>query len=1206
MNEAGELQNPHQSQHNRSDLIIIRVLIANAYNLISKSEIKKTTVKRLVFFILLISIVTCTYCQTPNLTFEHFTVDDGLLANSVNDILEDKEGFLWFATNAGLNRFDGYEFKPFVRDPGDSNSIEMSQTTHIIESTEGNLWIGIYDNKFALYDKKKDRFQHYDINVLTTKFLEDRNGDLWIHSYRWLWKLKKGESDCDSIPEAGYTGGKALYMDQSGIIWIGTWDGLVKHDPEMNSYSTYHLGSTVTSFLEDDDNNFWISTLGNGLILFDRDNEKHISFQNIPGDPGSLSHNTVTAIYEDNKNNFWVGTENGLNLFDRKNGKFTRFQHDVSDPSSLSANKITDICEDRAGNIWISTTGGGVNMLRGHLNPFYHYKNDPDNPYSLSHNNVSSFFERPNGNVWVGTKGGLNLFERNSNKFIKYPPLNDEIVCGLGILEDSEGYVWVTSQGSKVTSRVLNRFRPTEDHGFTNKRTFIFAPWSIIEDSHRNVWSVSLFVFGRYDMDQDIENTYPGDDKDDSSDLKTGEINSVHEDQEKNIWISAPHGLYLYDPENDHFMQYRDEEINRIVDDKEGELILAKPNGIINYDWRNNKYTQYLDLGPITLIGAVMDDHGNFWVISPNGLYWINPKTRVTKKYDHTDGMHINQFNVWSTMKSRTGELFFGGDTGFIVFHPDSIIDDPYIPPIVITDFLLSNQSVPVKGNFGDTAKFRSPLDNAINYVEEVVLPNNQNIFSFEFAALNYNSPSQNMYKYRLDGFNEDWIYTNASNRVATYTNIDPGEYEFIVKGSNNDGLWNEEGRLIRIIILPAWWQTWWAVVIYMLATVGFLFGIVRFLLIRQNLKNKIELEHIQVLKMKKLDKMKSEFFTNISHEFRTPLTLILGPLKQLLENESDIDKHSRLSMMARNSRKLLFLVNQFLDFAKMKSGKLALQAEETDLVTFTKRRFASFESLALTRNINYQFQSDISELRVYLDKNKFEKVMVNLISNAFKFTPGGEDIIIKVKQNVSNPEVDKGHGIAEVVVKDRGIGIDRKELSNIFQRYFQVPNINSGIQTGTGIGLTMVREMVELHHGVVNVKSKKGKGSTFKIYLPLGKSHLTKKELVLVEEFTPELIYDQSFPRPITKDLPQRKLLDEDGFKHLLVIDDNADMRTYVKEILQNDFIVEEAINGSEGIERAIEHVPDLVISDIMMPVMDGIDFCHTLNRMNGLVIYQ
>ena len=510
-------------------------------------------------------------------------------------------------------------------------------------------------------------------------------------------------------------------------------------------------------------------------------------------------------------------------------------------------------------------------------------------------------------------------------------------------------------------------------------------------------------------------------------------------------------------------------------------------------------------------------------------------------------------------------------------------------PPLAITDFKISNQSVSVGDSLGKTPL----LTQVIYHTKSITLPHNQT-FSFEFSALDYTNPTKNHYSYILEGFDTEWSPPDTKH-TATYTSLWEGNYTFRVIGSNSDGVWNEEGTFINIKILPPPWRTWWAYGLYAIALFSVFRIIFRAFMARERLKGNLRLEKMELEKAKKLDQVKTQFFANVSHEFRTPLTLILGPLKQIHEGTFKGDTHTVTGVMIRNSKRLLRLINQLLDFTKLEAGKVPLQASIGDLVEFNRTMFSAFESIAKNRGLDYLFQSNVSTLPAYYDQEKLEKVLINLLSNAFKFTRNNGSINLKMRAPVKDLEVDKGDGVVEISIEDSGKGIPSDKLLLIFNRFYQVDSSYTRNQEGTGIGLALAKELVELHHGKITVISKQGEGSTFIIHLPLGKSHLQNEELAVRKGYQ---AFDTTAIEALRESLTIPAILDHQNgdLPLLLVIDDNVDMRLYLREVLSETYRVVEASDGSKGWDLALEQIPDMIISDVMMPEMDGHQLCEQL----------
>jgi signal transduction histidine kinase/DNA-binding response OmpR family regulator len=609
----------------------------------------------------------------------------------------------------------------------------------------------------------------------------------------------------------------------------------------------------------------------------------------------------------------------------------------------------------------------------------------------------------------------------------------------------------------------------------------------------------------------------------------------------------------------------------------------------------------YLEFEHGNSLACLQDNTGNLWFGTKRGIVKYDIEQKRYKRFDESDGLYISDFNSLSAFsKTSDGYLLFGSNKGFVMFHPDSIQVNSSTYPIAFTDFKLFNRSVPLRGSGQDTLQYSTPLDQTIPFTDQITLTDDQNIFSFEFSVLNFASAAKCQYKYRLEGFNDEWTYTDSRHRQATYTNLDPGEYQFLVSGSNEDGIWSEETLSMIIHVLPPPWRTWWAYILYVSAFLGLIFGSFRFFIIRERLKGKLELEHLELRKMQELDKMKTQFFANISHELRTPLTLILGPIKQMFKDTFKGDPKTIMGMVIRNGNRLMNLINQLLDYSKLEAGSIKLQVSEGDMISFQKLMFAHFESSAQSRNIKYIFQSDASKIQAYFDKKQLENIMINLLGNAFKFSDDGGQITLRINKSVEDEAVDQGSGVLEIEVEDNGIGIESAKLPYIFDRFYQVDESYSRFQEGSGIGLSLVSELIKLHHGSVRVSSKRHFGSTFTIHLPLGKAHL-EEEAITDQVYDPtgisEVMESYHIDHEISKTRQNLANSLEDD-RILLLVDDNRDMRAYIGEELSIDFKIIEASNGKSGLDKAIRNIPDLVISDVMMPEMDGNELCKRLKE--------
>lgn len=1214
--------------------------------------------------------------------FERISLEQELSQSTVYCMLQDSKGFMWFGTEDGLNKYDGYTFTVYKHDPENPNSLSNNEVRSIYEDQSGALWVGTVGGLNKLVPNENEeahpKFLHYKNNPDNPNSLshnailsiyEDRSGGLWIGTEDGLNKLVPGESQeappkfihYNNDPEnpstlshsvirsiyqgrsgalwIGTEGGlnklvpnenkespptfvhykndpdnpnslshnviRAIYEDGSGALWIGTEGGLNRFDREQQTFTHYkhhpdHPHSlshdAIRSVYEDQSGVLWIGTWGGGLNALDPrlnqgKKQPFTHYKNDPDTPNSLSHNRVRSIYQDRSGVLWIGTEDGLNKFDRKKAKFIHYKHDPDNPNSLNNDVVWSIFEDRSGILWIGTWGGGLNRFDREQNTFTHYEHNPNNRHSLSDNVVWSIYEDRSGGLWIGTKGGLNKVIQNETKgshpeFIHYTnnPHNPNSLSSnnvRSIREDQSGTLWVGTHGDG-----LNKLVPSKNAG--SPPTFIHYKanpdnpnslsnnnvWSIHEDQSGSLW-IGTWGGG---LNKLIPNENAGDspvfrhytsDPDNRKSLSNNRVLSIYEDHTGVLWIGTAFGL------------------NKLVPSENA----GSPPTFIHYTEQNG-------LPNDVIYGILEDNQGNLWLSTNKGLSKFNPQSGTFKNYDTRDGLQSDEFNVGAYHKSRNGEMFFGGVNGFNAFYPDQVEDNPHVPPIVITA----------------VKRFDEIVKRDISATDEINLSYKDKYLTLEFVALHYTIPEKNQYAYRMEGFDEDWIYA-GTRRVASYTNLDPGNYVFKVRGSNNDGVWNEDGVSMRITITPPPWQTWWAYMLYAIFVVGALYGIRRYELNRIRLKNQLKLEHMEAEKLKELDHLKSRFFANISHEFRTPLTLILGPIEHAISKISNKATKSQLRTAFHNAHRLLRLINQLLDLSKLEAGGSELKARCRNLIPFLKGVVFTFESLANKKQITLDFTTDYPHLNVYFDAEKLEEVFYNLLSNAIKFTPDGGTVSVTVDNAPIPPRGGTWGGVSgfiQITVSDTGIGIPADRLPHIFDRFYQATEMEKATgtlqdrayQTGTGIGLALARELVELHYGDIAVNSEEGKGTQFIVTLPLGKDHL--KEGEIADEFEKSHLEGEKSVLPPTVEahpasearIPITSTDSIEDREILLIVEDNPDVRAYIRQHLETNYTIIEAADGADGFEKAADAIPDVMISDIMMPEMDGYELCHALKN--------
>jgi signal transduction histidine kinase/ligand-binding sensor domain-containing protein/DNA-binding response OmpR family regulator len=1197
----------------------------------------------LVLLPLILSFQTFSQNNIPGkIQFKHLTTENGLSNNLLASVIKDSKGFIWIATLDGLNRYDGKKIKTYRHSEDDPNSLGSNEVFSLCIDPSGTLWIGTDSRGLNRYNPETDNFTRFlnpnDTTALANTIIiviSDKSGVLWLgthhgglhsfnpktekftsyvnipgdssslsHNYIWaLIENSKGDIWIGTIggglnkfnresqtftryqhdPENSNSLSNDLVPgiceDKSGALWLGTYGGGINkltftgnNGSDVFNHYKYNprnpsglSGNNIDFILVDKNNVLWFGTSQTGLNRSVLDNDSLlniISYKHDPYNPSSLIGNSIRHLFVDDDGVYWISSYGGLNIYNSKQKPFRNYKHEAGNPFSFKGDYATTLLEDKSGAIWIGTQNGGLNKWDRKMDKIINFIHDPYNPNSISENTVKSLGEDKDGYIWVGTYAeSLNKFDKKNGTFVRYkhnplkPGTVSEITLDRGIVEDKKsGLLWIA----------------TANKGFNiyNKKT----------DSFFNIYNNpdSLKIL--------------------SSNLYTG-IRLI--DRSDIFWIATKEGgIVLYDPEKDELKRLRynpdeaaslgDNSILSVYEDKSGFYWIGTDGGgLFKLDKIDNKFRRYSmkDGLPGEGINSVLeDDHGFLWIGTNNGLSKFNPVTESFRNYDIDDGLQSSQ--VGKGIKTRSGEMIFICGSGFVVFHPDSIKDNTEIPPVYITDFYLFNKPVHVGY---DSLFRRMVLSKSIIECEEIELNYDDNVFSFEFAALDYNAPIKNKYAYMMEGFDNDWNYTDAIRNLATYTNLDPGEYIFRVKGSNNDGYWNEKGASIKIIILPPWWRTNLAYIIYYLLITGLVYVFWKGQLRRMRIKHEYEMSKFEAQKLHEIDELKSRFFANISHEFRTPLTLILGPSKDILDNTKETKTKQNVSLIKRNAVRLLGLVNQLLDISKLESGNMKLQAAPRNIIPVLKGLVLSFSSYAERKRITIKFNSIEDEIIVYMDKDKFEKIIINILSNAFKFTP--ESGLIEVKTCRSEKQL-------EVKVSDTGIGIPAERITKIFDRFYQVDGSHTREREGTGLGLSLAKELVELHRGKIEVESEPGKGSVFTISLPLGKEHLRP------EEICPEAEEENEFERIDYDDIkivpePFTELSGKESLPLLLIVEDNQDVRAYIKETLKEDYRILEAVDGEDGWNKSVESTsggPDLVISDVMMPKVDGFKLCEKL----------
>ncbi|NOU61758.1 hybrid sensor histidine kinase/response regulator transcription factor [Marinifilum caeruleilacunae] len=1166
-----------------------------------------------IYLFTILLIVNSLRVHSEEYQISYLSVQDGLSQNEVTSIIQDKYGFMWFGTRGGLNRYDGYTFKHFKPDKNNGKSLNCPSIERLYLDRKGDIWIGTKSGGYSIYDCKKEHFYHLhkeqsDKLSRVLSFHEDVEGNMWMGS--WQNGMHKWNVNKDSLmPYFARRRVNSIVSLGDSIMFWGAPYGLryLREDGKIKAVLFKNKYHEVTKMLLDaTGENVWIVGWELPLIRYNIASQTFQEF-NLPDNKGVNRINTYSLL-EEKEGNLWVGTwGNGLYYFDVTNKLFTKVEIEPKDAisSNISYDVILDIYQDQTNAIWIGTNGGGVVRLSN--------KSKFETARSLNWNNikdqhVSAVIEDIDGVLWVGTKGGGLFFQSKDVGFKKVGYLHKETLKSVEgeivkcLFQDEGGNLWVSMEdgiyvvtdgpnGNRVLVHAADFFNSPDLHNVLKAQDF--------KNYDDELWiatqQTGLFVFdnkqGKYQLAKKIRRS------ESKSNIGSIKISSLCKDQVGRLWVTTYNGLYLYQPVDsvllslDLLLTDAKKTMCNIIlcshIDKNNNLWFGTPCSLNKITegsegYLMKEYTKTDGLSDDYINAILSDDSGNVWVSTNAGLSKLSVSNGEIRNYNVADGVGGLNFCESSCYKNEDGLMYFGAHSDLTIFHPDNIKDNQSIPPLVITDFKVMNKDVSVSSD--------GILPVHINELKLLTLSHKEKEFSLEFSALDFKAPENNQYAYWLEGRDDKTIYIGRRRHIS-FSNLSPGDYILHLKGANSNGVWSDTERLLNIKVLPAPWRTVYAIAIYILIIFGVVVLIVSVGRKQVRLAYQARMEKILREKDKEANEYKLRFYTDISHELRTPLTLILAPVKELLNKDKSVLSpdyvEDKIKLIYQNTSRLYNLVNQLLEFRKAEVGKLKLQASENEIVSFIDRLTEAFEDLIHTQNVNFEKVYKAKDTSVYFDAEFMRVIINNLLSNAIKFAANPGYVRLMLSQN------DKEFIIN---ITNDGKGIDEIEQRYLFERFYRaVGTHNMG---SSGIGLALVKKYVDLHKGEVKVERAPGGLTTFTVILKKGRQHLSEDDIKQVD---PNYL-QQSIAHYTYHNANKRSLNTGTKGAKVLVVEDNEEVRNYVGDLLSEFYDIVEAKDGAEGYNKIIEHMPNLVVSDVMMPLMDGFELCHRI-KTNDII---
>ena len=1167
-------------------------------------------------------LVVCLCCVVQNISAQIgkvYTTDAGLSSSLINQMFLDKQGYIWIATEYGLNRFDGLRFADYRHVSADSSSIRNNYVRALFEDSGNDLLVGCIDGLMK-YDRETNTFSEIPmiragkrVFPHVTQMLELHNGEIWMTTtgqgmFRLDEEQKQAVSVDNPLKQSNYNFQSCFYEDSYYNIWIGTYgNGLICYMPatkEVRVFKSPVLNdNNIAAIIEDKQGNLFVGTQKRGLSCYNR---KDNSFTPVP-----YTGNSALSVYCMSlvDGQLLVGTDGqGLKMYNPVKKQLEDYIINAA-PIDFSEGKIHTILEDKDKNLWLGLFQKGLVLIPKHSNPFEYYGSKSIYYNPIGQGCVMSIFQDSNQHLWVGADNeGIYELNAEGKRLRHYQPgssarsVANTIMC---VYEDSEKNLWLGSYTRGVAK--LNRKTGECDYSLPVDNEKIL---SIAEDKQKNLYIGTLGSgFYQYNLQTGNLRHYESS-KDETGDLRRNElandwINYIFCDSEGLVWLGHYKGISCFDPLRGSFINYR--QVNTLIsgcvgyaiqEDYSGNIWAGTTDGLYCFNKKTGELKRFTTADGLpnnVICGLCEDFRHDIWISTYMGISRYDVKNNRFVNYYSGDGLQGTEFTHGAFYKDKQGKIYFGGINGITCFSPERIGNVSKETNVWITDFYVFNQPIHKNSLSGGDPIIHTSVQDA----ELFRLSHEDNTFSIVFSTLQYNNPGQISYQYKINELSSQWLSTEPGVNRVTYNNLPPGRYTFQVRALNYGNY--SETRTVKILITPPWHQTWWAYCIYAVLAGLLVWGIVNYIVSRMRHRREImKREHAE-----QLNEAKLQFFINISHEIRTPMTLIINPLEKLLADKKDGELHKTYLMIYRNAQRILRLINQLMDIRKLDKGQMFMKFRETDMVGFIDDLMQTFEYMAHKKNIRFVFEHKMPQLKVWIDLNNFDKVLLNILSNAFKYTPDGGEVQVSLTTGQDMTRRDALREYFEIVITDSGIGIDRNKIERIFERFYQIDNDVTKSNFGTGIGLHLSRSLVQLHHGVIFAENREDvSGSRFVIRIPLGSAHLRTDELETVDANTSMF---HTVDKPVLAKLEEALMEEgeepEAGVKakthyRVLVVEDEVEIKTYLKSELADDYKVETCNNGKEAYDLVLRDAPDLIISDVMMPEMDGLTLCRKIKQ--------